>query len=167
VHFVFRRHQADFSFPNKNFQMEAIPMKILYYKDLRSFAGFNCNVQVHMNDFIFFSVGMFVATIVASLLPLTLVSSSGHSRKLILSLCSCFSGGVFLSALFLDLMPDTKEAWDSVLDEYQKTYKIVIDYPVQQFVLCFGFFLVFIIEQMILEYKEGLHTQRGPIREAR
>lgn len=112
-------------------------------------------------------VGMFVATITASLLPLTLVSSSGHSRKLMLSLCSCFSGGVFLSALFLDLMPDTKEAWDSVLDEYQKTYKIVIDYPVQQFVLCFGFFLVFIIEQMILEYKEGLHTQRGPIREAR
>jgi len=111
-------------------------------------------------------VGMFVATIVASLLPLTLVSSSGHSRKLILSLCSCFSGGVFLSALFLDLMPDTKEAWDSVLDEYKKTYNIVIDYPVQQFVLCFGFFLVFIIEQMILEYKEGLHTQRGPIREA-
>ena len=83
---------------------------------------------------------MFVATLVASLIPLTLVSSSGHglaSRKLVLSLCSCFSGGVFLSALFLDLMPDTKEAWDSVLDEYEKTYNIVIDYPVQNFVLCF------------------------------
>ena len=130
-----------------------------------------CNTAICQYEwFNFFSVGMFVATLVASLIPLTLVSSSGHglaSRKLILSLCSCFSGGVFLSALFLDLMPDTKEAWDSVLDEYKKTYNIVIDYPVQQFVLCFGFFLVFIIEQMILEYKEGLHTQRGPIREAR
>ena len=130
-----------------------------------------CNIAICQYEwFNFFSVGMFVATLVASLIPLTLVSSSGHglaSRKLVLSLCSCFSGGVFLSALFLDLMPDTKEAWDSVLDEYRKTYNIVIDYPVQNFVLCFGFFLVFIIEQMVLEYKEGLHTQRGPIRESR
>ena len=67
-----------------------------------------------------------------------------------------------MAALFLDLMPDTSEAWQDVL----KTYDIDIDYPVQEFVLCVGFFLVFIVEQMILAYKEGRRQddRRGPLR---
>jgi len=112
-------------------------------------------------------VGMFIATVVAAMIPLTCVRSRspGHGRKKLLSLCSCFSGGVFLAALFLDLWPDTHEAWDIVLDEYEKTRNIKIEYPVQEFVLCFGFFLVFIIEQIILEYKEGAQqNEQGPIR---
>ena len=109
---------------------------------------------------------MFVATVFFSMIPLTLVGSPGHRRKFLISLASCFSGGVFLAALFLDLWPDTHEAWEKVLDEYQKEYNMKIDYPVQEFVLCFGFFLVFIIEQIILECKEG-SSLRGPIRGTR
>ncbi len=117
-------------------------------------------------------VGMFIATICASVIPLSLFGSGQHNqrsassarRKLILSLCSCFSGGVFFGALFLDLFPDVHEAWDHILDEIERKYKTRIDYPVQGFVTCFGFFVVLIVEQIILEYKERSQNVRQNFR---
>ena len=114
-------------------------------------------------------VGMFVTTMVAAMLPLSLVSGSSRPterRKKILSLCSCFSGGVFLGALFLDLFPDVREAWDQVLDRAETVYNFKTDYPVQGFVTCFGFFIVLVIEQILLEYKErnAQPVNREPIR---
>lgn len=101
-------------------------------------------------------IGMFFATLFASVIPLALTRGSQQSslRRLILSLSSCFSGGVFLAALFLDLFPDVHEAWDHVLDEIERRYNTTIDYPVQGFVTCCGFFTVLIVEQIIMEYKE-------------
>ena len=42
-----------------------------------------------------------------------------------------------------------------VLDEIEEKYHTKIDYPVAGFVICCGFFLVLIIEQIILECKES------------
>lgn len=108
--------------------------------------------------------GMFIATVVASLIPLSLVGSASQTatRKLVLSLCSCFSGGVFFAALFLDLFPDVHEAWDHVLDDIEVRFKTKIDYPLQGFVTCMGFFVVLIIEQIILEVKEREPRRAAP-----
>ena len=43
-------------------------------------------------------------------------SSSGSRRRwqIVISLCSCFSGGVFIAACFLDLIPETEELFTKV-----------------------------------------------------
>lgn len=100
-------------------------------------------------------IGMFIATAVFAMLPFKLVGSSNLSSKwrTFVSLCSCFSGGVFVAACILDLFPDVHEAMDHVLDEIERQYNTKVDYPVAGFVICFGFFLVLIVEQIVLAYK--------------
>ena len=106
-------------------------------------------------------VGMFIATAVFALLPFKLVGNANSSRmRTFISLCSCFSGGVFLAACILDLFPDVHEAIDHVLDEIEKQYNTTIDYPVAGFVICFGFFTVLIVEQMVVEYKSRMEQNR-------
>ena len=69
-----------------------------------------------------------------------------------LRLFSCFAGGVFLSALFLDLWPETEEAWEKAMDG-----KDSVDYPILTLILCCGFFMVFILEQVILAIQARNH----------
>ena len=103
-------------------------------------------------------IGMAIATIAFAFIPFKLVAGpvedlNAKWRK-ILSFSSCFSGGVFIAACILDLFPMTNEAITLVLDQLNKTYGISIDFPVAEFVICFGFFLILIIEQIILEYRK-------------
>ena len=49
---------------------------------------------------------------------------------------------------------DVHEAIDRVLDELEKEYNTKIDYPVAEFIIVLGFFIVLIIEQVVLEFKE-------------
>ena len=103
-------------------------------------------------------IGMAIATIVFALIPFKLVAGpvedlNAKWRK-ILSFSSCFSGGVFIAACILDLFPETKEAMELALDQLNKTYGISTDFPVAEFVICFGFFLILIVEQIILEYRK-------------
>ena len=43
-------------------------------------------------------------------------STSGSRRRwqILINLCSCFSGGVFIAACFLDLIPETEELFTKV-----------------------------------------------------
>ena len=102
-------------------------------------------------------IGMFLATLFFSMIPFKLIQLTHNSSKWkkIVSFSSCFSGGVFIGACILDLFPDVHEAMDHVLDEIEEKYHTKIDYPVAGFVICCGFFLVLIIEQIILECKES------------
>ena len=50
---------------------------------------------------------------------------------------------------------DVHEAFDHVLDEIEDTYHTKVDYPVAEFVIVFGFFVVLILEQIVLDCKEG------------
>jgi len=70
------------------------------------------------------------------------------------SLCQCFSGGVFIAACLLDLLPDVEEKVQQVLDEIKDEYKVEVDYPVAQFIMVCGFFLILVIEQATLEMQE-------------
>jgi len=101
--------------------------------------------------------------VVFAMIPFKLVGSTALSSRwrITVSLSSCFSGGVFVAACILDLFPDVHEAMDHVLDEIEKQYNTKIDYPVAGFVICFGFFLVLIIEQIVLEYKERINSNRA------
>jgi hypothetical protein len=50
---------------------------------------------------------------------------------------------------------DVHEAFDHVLDEIEDAYHTKVDYPVAEFVIVFGFFVVLILEQIVLDCKEG------------
>lgn len=101
--------------------------------------------------------GMFVATLVFAMLPFRLVGTRRLSSKwrTSVSFASCYSGGVFIAACLLDLFPDVHEAMDHVLDEIEARYSTKIDYPVSEFVICLGFFLVLIVEQIVLDCREN------------
>ena len=58
---------------------------------------------------VFILIGMFIATLLFSMIPFKLVGVDTKWKKIV-SLCSCFSGGVFLAACLLDLFPDIDEA---------------------------------------------------------
>ncbi|XP_004714795.1 zinc transporter ZIP1, partial [Echinops telfairi] len=72
------------------------------------------------------------------------------SRQKALSLVSCFAGGVFLATCLLDLLPDYLAA----IDEALRALHVTLQFPLQEFILAMGFFLVLVMEQITLAYKE-------------
>ena len=86
---------------------------------------------------------------VSTLLPICLslrwksLKEDPPRKKIILSVLSCFAGGVFLAVTFLHLIPDLSEIWESILlDVWQS------DYPLDKFLIAFGFFIILLIEQI-------------------
>ena len=104
---------------------------------------------------------MLMSTLIFALLPFKLLEKTRQNSKWknVVSLASCFSGGVFIGACILDLFPDVHEAMNRVLDEIEKVSGQKIDYPAAGFVICVGFFIVLIIEQIILSCKESWYSQ--------
>ena len=47
--------------------------------------------------------------------------------RTIMSYCSCFSGGVFIAACLLDLVPEANEKVEEILDEIKDQYDVEID----------------------------------------
>jgi len=105
---------------------------------------------------------MAVVTFLFGMLPLKIFSQLRNNTDItsrirwrhFISFCSCFAGGVFIGACLLDLLPDVEESFQKVFKEIQEEYKIDLDYPVAQFVLVFGFFLILLIEQTVLHFQE-------------
>lgn len=63
---------------------------------------------------------------------------------LIISLLTCFAGGVFLGIIFLDLLPDANEALN-----YVRNYdKWNVDYPLVELFALIGFFFVYFLEEI-------------------
>jgi len=116
---------------------------------------------------------MAVATFLFGMLPLKLFSqlrnnpdvSSRIRWRLVISFSSCFAGGVFIAACLLDLMPDVEESFTEVLKKIKDQYKVDLDYPVAQFVIVFGFFVILTIEQTVLHFQEqwALDAEREPL----
>ncbi|XP_054850924.1 zinc transporter ZIP1 [Eublepharis macularius] len=77
-------------------------------------------------------------------------TSSSATRNKVLSLVSCFAGGVFLATCLLDLIPD----YLSSINEALANLGITLFFPLQEFILAMGFFLVLIMEQIVLAYKD-------------
>ncbi|CAN8206861.1 unnamed protein product [Coccothraustes coccothraustes] len=74
----------------------------------------------------------------------------GGSRGPVLSLVSCFSGGVFMGTFLLDLLPDYLGSIAAALEGL----RITLQFPLPEFILAMGFFLVLVLEQVTLAQRE-------------
>jgi len=116
---------------------------------------------------------MAAVTFLCGMLPLKLFSqlrnnpdvSSRIRWRLVISFSSCFAGGVFIAACLLDLLPDVEESFEKVLEEIKHQYNVDLDYPVAQFVIVFGFFIILTIEQAVLHFQEqwAMEAEREPL----
>ncbi|XP_023657020.1 zinc transporter ZIP1 isoform X1 [Paramormyrops kingsleyae] len=73
-----------------------------------------------------------------------------EARRKVLGLVSCFAGGVFLATCLLDLVPD-------YLVEINNAFSnlgITLQFPLPEFILAMGFFLVLVMEQIVLVLRD-------------
>ena len=66
-----------------------------------------------------------------------------------MSLLNCFAGGVFLGTCLLDLFPEVQENIESVV----VALKINSSFPIAEFLVVLGLFIVLIVEQISLDCK--------------
>ncbi|XP_006008653.1 zinc transporter ZIP1 [Latimeria chalumnae] len=101
-------------------------------------------------------VVLLAMTMLCGFIPLCLVRHSGRTsasvekRQQILSLVSCFAGGVFLATCLLDLVPDYLSGMNDLLAKQQ----IELDFPLPEFIMAMGFFVVLVMEQIVLAFKD-------------
>uniref|UniRef100_A0A914HWC6 Uncharacterized protein n=1 Tax=Globodera rostochiensis TaxID=31243 RepID=A0A914HWC6_GLORO len=103
------------------------------------------------------ALAMFATTALAGLLPIKLLhvitrrkdedERQGRRSDYILTLLSCFAGGVFMSTCFLDIFPHINENYARFLSKSQWS----TDFPFPQFFVCCGFFLVYFLEEICLK----------------
>lgn len=102
-------------------------------------------------------VSLLVVTFVVGFLPAKLTSFAARQQNprwqrlhyLVLSTMSCFAAGVFLGACMLHLLTDTRDLLDKALE----TAGVTPSFPVVEFIVVLGFFLVLITEQIVLALK--------------
>ena len=95
--------------------------------------------------------GIFILTALCALLPLKLFprkrkTLSARSQR-ILSWCNCFSGGVFLGACFIQLVPYLTKKF--VLVYQTAGWDIEVSYAMTQLTVMGGFFLIVVTEQVV------------------
>ncbi|KAK6189002.1 hypothetical protein SNE40_005062 [Patella caerulea] len=79
--------------------------------------------------------------------------------KRVISLLSCFAAGVFLATCFLDLLPGVRRTMTHVL----YSFNIFTGFPIPEFIMVLGFFVILITEQVVLTYKEKrIHDNSVP-----
>lgn len=104
-------------------------------------------------------------TLLFGLAPLCLVRGAGSCcadpdvRHRLRSLISCFAGGVFLATCLLGLLPDYLQG----INEAFSNARITLEFPLPEFIMAMGFFLVLVLEQIVLAFKD----QSSPNREER
>ncbi|XP_029308282.1 zinc transporter ZIP3 [Cottoperca gobio] len=95
-------------------------------------------------------------TLLFGFAPLCIVRGAGRCnmepglRRRLLSLISCFAGGVFLATCLLDLLPDYLQG----MDEAFSSAGVTLRFPLPEFIMAMGFFLVLVLEQVILAFKD-------------
>ncbi|KAL3999009.1 ZIP Zinc transporter family protein [Acanthocheilonema viteae] len=99
---------------------------------------------------IIFAVAMFLTTAIAGFAPfklMTMIASDGvMSRKasVIMSIMSCYAGGIFLATCFLDTLPHLNENFR----KFKKTALWETTYPVPEFLVCIGILSVYVLEEI-------------------
>ncbi|XP_010883407.1 zinc transporter ZIP1 [Esox lucius] len=94
-------------------------------------------------------------TLLCGFAPLCFVRGAGRcsiypeTRHRIVSLVSCFTGGVFLATCLLDLVPDYLNG----INDAFRGLGIILQFPLPEFIIAMGFFLVLVLEQIVLALK--------------
>uniref|UniRef100_A0A0N4Z9X7 Zinc/iron permease n=1 Tax=Parastrongyloides trichosuri TaxID=131310 RepID=A0A0N4Z9X7_PARTI len=115
------------------------------------------------------ALSLFLITLIISIIPLKIVShfnskkENGEEGQMdrkhawILSLLSCFAGGVFLATCLLDIFPHINENFDS----FKKNANWDFHYPMPEFIACLGFFIIFFIEEITLKVFKNMDSPHG------
>ncbi|XP_062821056.1 zinc transporter ZIP1 [Anolis carolinensis] len=94
---------------------------------------------------------LLAATLFCGLMPLRLFPPGSPAlRRESLGLLGCLTSGVFLATCLLDLLPSYLGAIKGALEEL----RVTLLFPLPEFILSMGFFLVLILEQILLACKE-------------
>ncbi|XP_045138579.1 zinc transporter ZIP1-like [Portunus trituberculatus] len=110
---------------------------------------------------------MLVLTMAMGLLPLYVYRMlTKRLNQVALSISLCFGAGVLLSIVFLHLLPETQENFRFAMEEELIQHT---SYPVAEVAVCSGFFLVYLMEEVIhgwVAHQKGDHdpqeTHEGP-----
>ncbi|XP_013884861.1 zinc transporter ZIP1 [Austrofundulus limnaeus] len=100
-------------------------------------------------------------TLLFGFLPVCIIRGAGQCsvqpdvRRRWISLISCCSGGVFLATCMLDLLPDYLQG----INEAFSTAGINLQFPLPEFIVVLGFFLVLVLEQIFLDFKDRFSSQ--------
>ena len=109
---------------------------------------------------------LFVLTFIFGIIPIFLKryfvkhadTEGNKSRyKTALSLLSCYAAGVFLGTGVLDLLPDVRADLGTTLNSFH----IFTSFPIAEFVMMFGLFVILIVEQIVLTIRER-HAEANP-----
>ncbi|MCI4383295.1 hypothetical protein PGIGA_G00024820 [Pangasianodon gigas] len=106
-------------------------------------------------------VGLLILTVFFGFVPVRMKffreTSGTETHRTVLSLISCFAGGVFLAACLLDIIPDYLSDISAQLQDTD------IDYPLAQFIMACGFFIVLIVERLVLSCNERRSEETAPL----
>ncbi|KPP69788.1 hypothetical protein Z043_111430 [Scleropages formosus] len=86
-------------------------------------------------------------------------TSGTENHRIVLSFISCFAGGVFLGACFLDVIPD----FFSDIGEQLQTWGVETDFPLPEFIMACGFFLVLTLEKIVLNFTSHGMGENTPL----
>ncbi|XP_033978457.1 zinc transporter ZIP1-like isoform X1 [Trematomus bernacchii] len=95
-------------------------------------------------------------TLLSGFSPLCIARGGGccsmdpRFRRRLLSLISCFAGGVFLATCLLEQLPDYLQS----IEEAFSSAGVTLQFPLPEFIMAMGFFLVLVLEQVILAFKD-------------
>ncbi|XP_062869310.1 zinc transporter ZIP1 [Trichomycterus rosablanca] len=93
-------------------------------------------------------VGLLVLTLLFGFIPARIKwfreTTGTETHRTVLSLISCFAGGVFLAACLLDIIPDY------LTDINEQLQGLQSDFPLAEFIMACGFFTVLILERLVL-----------------
>lgn len=109
-------------------------------------------------------VGLLLLTLLFGFIPARVRwfrDTGTETHRTVLSLISCFAGGVFLSACLLDIIPDYLSDINAELDARM----IETSFPLPEFIMASGFFMVLIVERIVLNCRETRRAQgeRAPL----
>ncbi|KAF7652530.1 hypothetical protein LDENG_00095380 [Lucifuga dentata] len=101
-------------------------------------------------------VVLLCVTLMFGFIPLCIIRGAGRCsvdpelRHRLLGLISCFAGGVFLATCLLDLLPDYLQG----ISQAFSSMGITLHFPLPEFIMAMGFFLVLVLEQIVLAFKD-------------
>lgn len=88
-------------------------------------------------------------------------TNATETQRTVLSLISCFAGGVFLAACLLDIIPTYLTDMANELD----ARSVETSFPLPEFIMATGFFAVLVVERIVLNCgnMRGLQEERAPL----
>ncbi|CAD6187041.1 unnamed protein product [Caenorhabditis auriculariae] len=114
------------------------------------------------------TLALLIVTSAAGFVPLMIVKLAQNQgqdprKRGWMSYLSCFSGGVFMASCFLGVLPHINK-------EYAKLnmdYDLKIAFPVPQLIVCCGFFLIYLLEEIIrMIFSDSSPEDRGAYEKA-